>query len=148
MVYYFGIMKTAVLLVLVLLAGATALHGAVNQSCKAGSEDSSILRIHGRLSVYNGGYPNLRLWQIGTHHLFGVYSDPADLQCIRIGACGGEEDTRLPGNLEAQMSLPNPSFEWSVYGDFEIRTLEPFHPGHMQAACIVDAHKIVRRHTD
>lgn len=148
MAYYFDIMKITVFAVLGLLASATALRGAVNQSCKAGSEDASILRVHGRLSVYNGGYPNLRLWQMGTHHLFGIYSDPADLRCSRGGACNGDEDTKLPGNLEALMNLPNPLFEWSVYGDFDIRPLEPFQLGHMQAACIVDAKEIVRRHSD
>lgn len=143
--YYFEIMRVAVFPVLILLASATALHGASNQSCKAGSKDASILRVHGRLSVYNGGYPNLRLWQIGTHHLFGIYGDPADLQCSRGGTCNGDEDTKLPRNLDVLMNLPNPLFEFSVYGDFEIRPLEPFQLGHMQAACIVDAHKIVRR---
>lgn len=141
-------MKVAIFLLLVLHLGVTALYGAVNQSCKAGTEDASILHIHGRLSVYNGGYPNLRLWQIGTHHLFGIYSDPTDLQCIRGGACGGDADTKLPSNLEALMDLPNPLFEWSIYGDFEIRPLEPFQPGHMQAACIVNAHNIVRERSE
>jgi hypothetical protein len=137
--YYFYIMKAAMFPVLMLLTSATALHGAVNQSCKTGSADASILRVHGRLSVYNGGYPNLRLWRIGTHHLFGIYSDPEDLRCSRGGACNGDEDTKLPSNLQ-RMNL----LESSVYGDFAIRLLEPFQPGHMQAACIVDAHKIVR----
>lgn len=141
-------MKTAVFTTLVLLASTAVIHGTVNPTCKAGGEDAPILRIHGRLSVYNGGYPNLRLWQIGTHHLFGIYSDPADLRCTRGGACNGDEDTKLPNNLDVLMNLPNPLFEWSVYGDFEIRPLEPFQPGHMQAACIVDAHKIVRRRSE
>jgi hypothetical protein len=132
-------MKIAVLPVLALLAGTTSLHGAINQSCKAGSEDASILHVHGRLSVYNGGYPNLRLWQIGTNHLFGIYSDPQDLQCGRGGACYGDEDTKLPTSLQRLNLL-----ESSVYADFEIRPLEPFQPGHMQAACIVEARKVVR----
>jgi hypothetical protein len=136
-------MRAAFFPLLALLANATALHGAINLSCKAGSEDVSILRVHGRLSVYNGGYPNLRLWQIGTNHLFGIYSDPVDLQCSRGGACNEDEDTKLPGNLQRVNLL-----ELSVYGDFAIRLLEPFQRGHMQAACIVDAHKIVRRRSD
>jgi len=142
---YFDIMKmkAAVFPVLALLASATALQGAINQSCKAGIEDASLVHVHGRLSVYNGGYPNLRLWQIGTHHLFGIYSDPADLRCSRSGACDGDEDTKLPSNLRGLNLL-----EHSVYGDFEIRLLEPFQSGHMQAACIVDAHKIVVQRSD
>jgi hypothetical protein len=136
-------MKAALFLVVVLLANASALHGAINGSCKTGSEDASTLRVHGRLSVYNGGYPNLRLWQIGTHHLFGIYSDPGDLQCRQGGACKGDSDAKLPTNL-SNMNL----LEFSAYGEFEIRLLEPFKPGHMQAACIVDAQKIVLRPAD
>lgn len=132
-------MNAAVFPVLALLASTTALHGAINQSCKAGSEGVSILHVHGRLSVYNGGYPNLRLWQIGSNHLLGIYGDPQDLKCNRGGDCGGDEDTKLPGSLQHLNLL-----ESSVYAGFEIRPLEPFQPGHMQAACIVDAHKIVR----
>jgi hypothetical protein len=137
--YYFGIMKAAMFPALALLVNAIALRGAVNQSCKTGSDDPSLLHIHGRLSVYNGGYPNLRLWQIGTNHLFGIYSDPADLKCSRGEPCSGGKETKLPDNLQGVNLL-----ESSVYGDFAIRTLEPFQSGHMQAACIVDAHRIVR----
>jgi hypothetical protein len=141
--YDFDIMKAAVFPALTLLAAAAALHGAINQSCKAGSEDGSILHVHGRLSVYNGGYPNLRLWQIGTHHLFGIYGDPEDLQCSRGGACKGDDDTKLPGSLDRLNLLG-----FSTYGDFEIRPLESFQQGHMQAACIAEARNIVRRRTD
>jgi len=119
--------------------------GAVNRSCAAGSDSTSYLSVHGRLSVYNGGYPNLRLWHIGTHHLFGIFGDPADLNCSREGPCNGDQDTKLPSNLDALMRLPNPLFEFGTYGDFEIRVLEPYRPGHMQAACIVDARNLVRR---
>jgi hypothetical protein len=141
--YHFEIMRSVAFSVAVLLASATALHGAINQSCKSGSDDASILHVRGRLNVYNGGYPNLRLWQIGTHHLFGIYSDPADLQCSRGGACSGDEDTKLPSNLRHLNLL-----EFSNYGEFEIRLLEPFRQGHMQAACIVDARNIVHRRPD
>jgi len=133
-------MKNAAIPFLLLLAGCTTVTAAINQSCKAGGEPASFVRVHGRLSVYNGGYPNLRLWQIGTHHLFGIYGDPADLQCLRGGTCEGNEDTKLPSSLEHLNLL-----ESAVYGDFEIRLLEPLQPGHMQAACIVDAQKILRQ---
>jgi len=136
-------MKAAAFSVLFVLASATALHGAVNQSCKAGADDAFILRVHGRLSVYNGGYPNLRVWQIGTHHMFGIFGDPRDLRCIRSGTCEGDADTNLPSNLEHLNLL-----DYSTYGDFEIRTLEPFRAGRQQAACIVDVHKIVRRRSE
>src|ERR1035437_10178384 len=119
-------------------------NGVVNQSCAAGSASSSYRHIHGRLGVYNCGYPNLRLWHIGTKHLFGIFGDQADLNCTREGVCDGDEDTKLPSNLDALIMLPNPLFEFMVYGDFEIRLLEPYRPSHMQAACIVEAHKLVR----
>jgi hypothetical protein len=138
--YYFGIMKAVVFPVLVLLASSTALQAAVNQSCRAGSEDASILHVHGRLTVYNGGYPNLRLWRIGTRHLFGIYSDPADLRCSHGETCSVDANTKLPGSLERLDLL-----DFCAYGDFDIRPLEPFRPGHMQAACIVDAHRVMRR---
>ena len=43
------------------------------------------------------------------------------------------------------MTLPNPPFEFEIYGDLEIRLLEPFQPSNMQATCIVEAHNLVRR---
>jgi hypothetical protein len=133
-------MKPAAFAVLILLASSPALHGAINQSCKAGSQDKSLLRVHGRLTVYNGGYPNLRLWQIGTRHMFGIFGDLTDLRCARgIENCKQDEDARLlPSNL-AKLNL----LDHFVYGDFEIRVLEPFEPGHMQAACIVDGRNLV-----
>jgi hypothetical protein len=137
--------RAARISVLLLLFCTPTLRGAVNQSCAAESDGAPYVRVRGRLGVYNGGYPNLRLWHIGTHHLFGIYGGPADLQCQRGGTCKPDEDTDLPSNIVALMTLPNPLFEFGVYGDFEIRVLEPFRPGHMQAACIVDAHKLVRQ---
>jgi hypothetical protein len=119
------------------------LQAAINQSCNAGGESASYIRVHGRLMVYNGGYPNLRLWQIGTRHLFGIFSDPSDLRCTRDGTCNGDGDTRLPSNLQHLNLL-----DYATYGDFEIRLLEPFQAGHMQAACIIDAKRIVHRHSN
>jgi hypothetical protein len=122
---------------------ALPVQAAVNQSCA--NETGPSLRIHGRLGVYNGGYPNLRIWQIGTHHMYGVFGDSADLRCIRWGKCDGDDDTKLPSNLDALMRLPNPLFEFFVYGDFELRLLEPHKPGHQQAACIVSGGNLVRQ---
>ncbi len=131
-------------LVLILAAAPTRL-SVLNKSCTARSGSDPYVHIRGRLSVYNGGYPNLRLWQIHTHHLFGIYSDPADLQCAADGKCNVEEETKLPGNLEQLMADPNSVFDIEVYGDFKIRLLEPRKEGHMQAACIVSAQRLVRR---
>lgn len=131
-------MKNVAFPILALLASSASVHGAINQSCKAGGQNSSLVRVHGRLTVYNGGYPNYRLWQIGTHHLFGIYSDPADFKCGRGSACDADGDPTLPSDLEKLNLLGH-----FVYGDFEIRVLEPFQTGHMQAACIVDAKNLV-----
>jgi len=120
-------------------------NNAVNQSCAAGSASSSYVHIHGRLGVYNGGSPNLRLWHIGTKHIFGVFGDQEDLNCTRGGVCNGDEDTKLPSNLNALMKSSDPLFyTYMVYGDFVIRLLEPYKPGHMQAGCIVEAHNMIR----
>jgi hypothetical protein len=141
-------MKAASISILLLLASAPMLPAAVNRSCATGSDHASYLHVRGRLGVYNGGYPNLRMWRIGTHHMFGIFGDPADLKCTREGSCNGDEDTKLPSNVAALIKLPNPLFEYEIYGDFEIRPLEPFHSGHMQAACLVDAHNLVRRRSN
>jgi hypothetical protein len=134
---FFPIMRSFVLSLIALFASAPV-YGAINQSCKEGSENEAILHIHGRLAVYNGGKPNLRIWQTGTHHLFGIFSDTKDLRCTRSGACEGDDDTKLPSSLEGLNLLRGP-----IYADFDIRPLEPFHQGRQQAACIVDARNIV-----
>lgn len=138
-------MTAALAFVVPLLASAPTLPARVNNACASPSTNAAVVRVHGRLGVYNGGYPNLRLWHIGTRHLFGIYSDPADLQCERGGACNGDEDTKMPSNVDALLMLPNPLFEYVIYGDFKLRVLEPAKSGHMQAACIISADHLVRR---
>jgi len=115
----------------------------INRPC-ARAETSQDLHVHGRLAFYDGGYPNLRLWQIGTRHLFGIYSDSVDMACNQGSACFEENDPKLPKNLEVFWRHPYPDF---VYGDFELRLLEPSKPGHMQAACIVSADHLIRQHS-
>ena len=135
-------MKAATISTLLFLAYTAAAQGAVNQSCAQGGDSSTYVHIHGRLSEYNGGYPNMRLWNIGTDHLFGIFSGPADLRCTRAykPECGGTQDTDLPANLEKIDFLRT-----VVYGDFVLRSLEPFRHEHQQAACIVSADHIVER---
>jgi hypothetical protein len=45
-------------------------------ACKTAENAKTCYWTHGRLSLYNGGSPNLRLWKIGTHRLLGIYSGP------------------------------------------------------------------------
>jgi hypothetical protein len=140
---------TAVLLsAILLLAKTPKLPAKVNEACASGKEGAKIVHIHGRLGVYNGGYPNLRLWHVGTHHLFGIYGDQADLKCERGGDCNSDEDTKMPSNVDALLKLPNPLFRFVIFGDFELRLLEPGTSGHMQAACIVSADRLVRLQSD
>ena len=114
-----------------------------NLSC-ASPKGYGIVRVHGRLAVYNGGYPNFRLWWVGTHHLFGIYGDPIDPRCQSGSACSGDEEAKLPGGLKSLFKGPD-VFQYEVYGDFSLRLLEAYEPGHMQAACIISADHLVRR---
>lgn len=104
--------------------------------------------MHGRLAIYNGGAPNFRLWQIGTSHLWGVFTNLEDMQCARgTTACQkqDEENPELPSNIAKAFHVPNP-FDTVVYADFQVCPLEHHIPGHMQAACIESAtHIVVRR---
>ena len=141
-------MKAATFLALLVFPVVALSQSGINKTCAAGGDPSSYVQVHGRLGVYNGGYPNLRIWHIGTNHIFGIFGDPADLRCQRTGKCDGDQDTNLPSNLDRLMRLPNPLFEYWVYGDFRLRPLEPFQPGHQQAACIVSADHLFRAKSD
>lgn len=132
-------MKTASIAVFLLAASVNTLLAGVNQSCAAGGDPATYIRIHGRLGVYNGGYPNLRIWHIGTHHIYGIFGDRRDLYCAREGSCNEDQDTAVPGNLKIDL------LHFWTYGNFELRPLEPFRPGHQQAACIVSADNLIRR---
>ena len=92
--------------------------------------------MHGRLSAGNGT-PRVRLWQIGTHHIYGTYSNQY----------GFSHDSPTLDNEapELHFKLPKGSGEpfWMVYGDFEVCVLEPRIQSHMQAACIAKASHVV-----
>jgi hypothetical protein len=115
--------------------------------CKTTAIASSCYQTHGRLAVYNGGAPNFRLWQIGTSHLLGIFTDAQDMRCTRGLGCpkGYDPDTDesrlLPRNLQAAFHVANP-FDVTVFADFEVCPLERHIPGHMQAACIESAKHI------
>jgi hypothetical protein len=90
--------------------------------------------VQGRLR-YGNGTPALRLWQVGTHRVFGIVSgasatDPLD-----------NEHPELPGNVSGKL-IP---FKTEVFGDFEICTLEPEKPGTMQTACIEAGKSLTER---
>jgi len=105
------------------------------QPCKTPELAPSCISIHGRLSAGNGT-PSTRLWQIGTHHVYGIYSN-------RYGYShdGLSLDNEAP---ELHFDFKDrPDGGWTVYGDFEVCPLEPRAEGHMQAACIASATHIV-----
>jgi hypothetical protein len=106
------------------------------QPCKTPEIATSCIQIRGRLRAGNGT-PSTRLWQIGTHHIFGIYSN-------RYGFMhdGGTLDNEAP---ELHFAFPKgePKGGWTVYGDFEVCPLEPFIQGRMQAACIANATHVV-----
>jgi len=107
------------------------------QPCKSDELVPTCVRIHGRLE-YGNGTPSTRLWQIGTHHVYGIYSN-------RYGFI--HDDPTLDNETpELHFRLPKDLPDkggWTVYGDFEICPLERHTEGHMQAACIADATHIV-----
>lgn len=93
--------------------------------------------VHGRLRAGNGT-PSTRLWHIGTHHVYGIYTN-------RYGFTH-DSDTLDNEAPELHFTLPKntPTVGgWTVYGDFEVCPLEPLIQGHMQAACIASAAHVV-----
>jgi hypothetical protein len=109
--------------------------------CKTPEIAASCYWTHGRLSLYNGN-PSLRLWQVGTKRILGIYSGPHSERYDPLD----NEHPELPANLDRaydaeykrrlalkdrDAGLPEPSF-----GDFEVCPLEPEHPGRMQSVCI------------
>ena len=127
------------LIFLLLLASTQALaDDAYRQKpCKTPEISPSCLRIHGRL-VAGNGTPSTRLWHIGTHHLYGIYSNRYGFAHDSLTL-----DNEAP---ELHFDFPRGMTEqggWTVYGDFEVCPLEPLAQGHMQAACIAGATHIV-----
>jgi len=121
-------------------------------ACKTPAIAASCYQTNGRLAVYNGGAPNFRLWQIGTGHLLGIFSDEDDKLCVRgLSTCKHNqsdqefESLHLPANLQRAYGDSNP-FDVTIYANFEVCPLERHIPGHMQAVCIESAtHLVVKK---
>jgi hypothetical protein len=96
-------------------------------ACKTPENAKACYWTHGRLSLYNGGRPNLRLWKIGTRRLLGMFSGPGAL-----GNGDYEED-----GVELPAEISNHDFTKSpVFGYFEVCPLAAEREGAMQPACI------------
>jgi hypothetical protein len=132
-----GMLRPLAIFVLFVSARALADGGYRKQPCKTPVLAPSCIKLHGRLWAGNGT-PSTRLWQIGTHHIYGIYSN-------RYGFTHDSPtlDNEAP---ELHFTLPKDTpgqSDWTVYGDFEVCPLEPHVQGHMQAACIASATHIV-----
>jgi hypothetical protein len=126
-------------LISTLLLSATLANGAINQSCAKSTGAEPDRTVHGRLSIYNGGYPNFRLWQIGTHHMYGIVQNAADRECARNTPCaGGDDGPLLPANIEKLIESTDVTY-WRLYGNFRLRPLRRNIKDHQQAACILSA---------
>lgn len=69
-------------------------------------------QIHGRAAFYNGG-STLRIWQIGTKHIFWI-----------------QDDDPAAGKVEDLIK----DFDHQMFADFELCPITPFVSGHMQGA--------------
>ena len=132
----YAMIRLVAVLALLLSGQAMARTDYRREPCKAPAVARSCVHIHGRLRAGNGT-PSVRLWQIGTHHLYGIYSN-------QYGFAHDDQtlDNEAP---ELHFALPRgtPVGGWTVYGDFEVCPLEPLIKGHMQAACIASAAHVV-----
>jgi len=103
------------------------------QPCKTAEIAPTCIQIHGRLWQGNGT-PSTRLWDIGSHHVYGIYSNKYGFQ--HDSSTLDNESPEIP--KDALKGVVEQS-GWTVYGDFEVCPLERHIQGHMQAACIGSA---------
>jgi hypothetical protein len=133
--------KTALLLPLMLISLPISHANYRNLPCEAPALASSCFRIHGSLNQGNGT-PSTRLWHIGTHHVYGIYSNQYGF--IHDDETLDNESPKLPANIEKHRTADG-HLDY-VYADFEVCPLERHIEGHMQAACIQNATHVVAEH--
>jgi hypothetical protein len=127
------------ILILFLAAHALAKEDYRNQPCKTPQLASSCIQMHGRIWDGFFGTPSVRLWQIGTHHVYGIYSNEYGFR--NDDTTLDNEGPQLPTSVMKHM--PTKTSPWLMYGDFEVCPLESHIQDHMQAACIASATHIV-----
>lgn len=132
-----GMFRQLILVVIVASMQGVAQEAYRQEPCKTPEIAAACLRVHGRLTAGNGT-PSTRLWPLGTHHLYGIYSNKY----------GFRHDSPTLDNEAPELHFTFPKGlpeqgGWTVYGDFEVCPLEPLKQGHMQAACIAGASHIV-----
>jgi hypothetical protein len=128
-------------LIAILMATPFAGRDYRNLPCKTAENAPMCFRVHARLAEGNGT-PSTRLWPMGTHRLYGIYSNLYGFQ--HEGRPGpaeiASESPELPSAVEKLLPTQG---GWTVYGDFEVCPLERHIEGHMQAACVSAASHIV-----
>lgn len=91
--------------------------------------------IRGRLLEGNGT-PAYRLWQVGSHHLFGIYSAPGAEQVYSLD----NEAPRLPFDFDG--------LHEAAWGDFLVCPIKPLRQGTMQKACISAVKNLFKQKED
>ena len=130
-------LRRLTILALFISAPALAKEDYRNQPCKTPELAPSCIQFHGRLSAENGT-PAVRLWQMSTHHVYGIYSNRYGF--THDGPTLDNESPEIPPAVTKQ--IPHQG-GWTVYGDFEVCPLGPQIEGHMQAACIASATHVI-----
>lgn len=131
------LMRVCAFLVVLALTAKALPSERYSRVCKPVPSAGLCRQIHGRLAFYNGT-PSFRVWQIGTHHLFGIYSSAEGLRCDQSGACRDNESPQLPKGIPDSFFKDVPP-RAAVFADFDICPLEPVAAGAMQAACLQKA---------
>ena len=134
-------LRAIAIIALLSAAGQSGKHSAYRKEpCKTPELASSCFHIHARLNA-GSGTPTVRLWGIGTHHVYGIYSNAYGFEHDDL--TGDNEAPELPRTV---LRFLPPTGGWTVYGDFEVCPLERHIEGHMQAACIAGASHIVKNY--
>ena len=132
-VYRVAMLRRLTIFALFFSAQALADENYRDQLCKTPQLAPACIQVHARLWAGNGT-PSTRLWPIGTHHIYGIYSNRYGFAHDHTNL--DNEAPELPAMID---KFRGNSPSWTVYGDFEVCPLEPHIPGHMQAACIASA---------
>jgi len=111
-----------------------------NEPCKQVSAQLACVEVHGRLSQ-GSGTPSMRLWQIGTDHVFGIFSNAYGFR--HDDTTGDNEHPKLPINVKKLGK--GPALGVVISGDYMVCPMEPRVEGHMQAACIAKADHLVAK---
>jgi hypothetical protein len=103
--------------------------------CHAATNAGQCHWIRGRLEEGNGT-PAYRLWKIGSHHLFGIYSAPGAEEIYSLD----NESPHLPFDFDGLHEV--------AWGEFLVCPIEPLRHDAMQKACIAAVRNIFKKKED